>query len=182
MGGMSPEKVFEILVRENADMLWAFLMSVVRDRAVAEDLFQETYLTAWKNLERYDSTLPFGPWLRGIAGKLVLAHRRKSARSAVSYCDEEALTLLEAHFRRLSGTRADTWDDKLEALRKCMARLAEPQRQVIELYYRDGLDCAAIADRLGQGLESIKKRLQRARAQLTECIMDRLSALAESAP
>ena len=173
---MSPEQVFEILVRENADMLWSFLMSMVRDRSVADDLFQETNLTAWRNLEKYDRDLPFGPWLRGIAGKLVLAHRRKSARSAVSYCDEAGLEILEAHYRRISTSPGDTWDDKLEALRKCLERLAEPARQVIDLYYRDGLSCEQIADKIGQNLESIKKRLQRARGLLTDCVTSRLAA------
>jgi RNA polymerase sigma-70 factor (ECF subfamily) len=180
---MKPEKVFEILVRENADMLWAFLMSVVRDRAAADDLFQETCVTAWRNLERYDSDLPFGPWLRGIAGKLVLAHRRKSARAAaaVAYCDAEALAVLEARFQKLSARTGDTWDDKLDALRRCLERLAEPARQVIDLHYREQLSCEQIAARLGAGLESVKKRLQRARGQLAECITSRLDAAAETA-
>jgi RNA polymerase sigma-70 factor (ECF subfamily) len=173
---MQPEQVFEILVRENADMLWSFLMSMVRDRSVADDLFQETNLTAWRNLEKYDRSLPFGPWLRGIAGKLVLAHRRKSARSAVAYCDEQSLEFLEAHFRKISSAPGDTWDDKLEALHKCLERLAEPARQVIDLYYREGLNCEQIAARVGHSLESIKKRLQRARGLLTECVTGRLAA------
>jgi RNA polymerase sigma-70 factor (ECF subfamily) len=174
---MSPEQVFEILVRENADMLWAFLMSMVRDRTTADDLFQETNLTAWRNLEKYDRSLPFGPWLRGIAGKLVLAHRRKAGRRAVTYCDAESLELLEAHYRRIAAAPGDTWDDKLEALRKCLERLAEPARQVIDLYYSRGLNCEQIAQQVGQSLESIKKRLQRARGLLSECVTGRLAAL-----
>jgi len=169
---LSSEQVFEILIRENADMLVAFLMSMVRDRSTADDLFQETCLTAWRNLDRYDRELPLGPWLRGIAGKLVLAHRRKSARSAaaVAYCDDEVLAVLEGQFRKTSSHTGDTWDEKLDVLRKCLQRLADDQRKLLDLYYRDDLDCPAIAQQTGDALETVKKRLQRTRAKLAECI------------
>ena len=52
------QKIFEILVRENADMLMTYLHSAVKNGTVAEDLFQETMLTAWKKLSDYDHSRP----------------------------------------------------------------------------------------------------------------------------
>src|SRR5687768_10367216 len=79
----------------HAQMLTVYLRCAVRDPGTADDLFQETMLTAWKNLDKFDRSRPFGPWLRGIAGKLVLAQRRKSARGFV-LCDAEVLEHLES--------------------------------------------------------------------------------------
>ena len=75
---MDIKSVFEILIRENTDMLLAYLRSAVRDEHAIDDLYQEIFLTAWKRLEDYDRQRPFGPWLRGIASRVVLAYYRKT--------------------------------------------------------------------------------------------------------
>jgi RNA polymerase sigma-70 factor (ECF subfamily) len=176
---MDSRQVFEILVRENADMLRAFLLSTTRDPVLAEDLFQDAFMTAWKNLHRYDHQLPFGPWLRGIAAKLLLAHGRKLQRAKVYYCDAESLQLLESQYRRLDTFTGDTWDERLQALRQCVEQLGPTRRSVIELHYERGLNCKQIAERIDKGFEAVKKHLQRARSDLLQCLQGRLEPVAE---
>ncbi len=60
-------KAFEILMRENSRMLLSYLNCVVQDVASVDDLFQETMVVAWRRLGDCDLSVPFGPWLRGIA-------------------------------------------------------------------------------------------------------------------
>jgi len=86
----SSKKLFEILIRENADMLMTMIRAITHDQTLADDIFQETMLTAWRRLDDYDQSLPFGPWLRGIARRLILAHRSRSARGML-YCGETTL-------------------------------------------------------------------------------------------
>lgn len=174
---MDPRDLFEILVREHIDMVRAFLLASVRDPAAAEDLLQETFLVAWKNLSRYDRNLPFGPWVRGIAAKLVLNYRRKMGRVKVWYCDEETLRALDRRFEEVSRLPGDTLDEKLDALRACLRGLSDAQRQSIDLHYRHGLHCTEIAARLGVGFEAVKKHLQRGRAALAACMRARLAAI-----
>jgi RNA polymerase sigma-70 factor (ECF subfamily) len=176
---MEGRQVFEILVRENADMLSAYLRSVVRDPAVADDLFQETMLTAWRKLDEFDRARPFGPWLRGIAAKLVLAQRRKAA-AGVIFCDELTLEQIDRRLQRLSAAKGDTWEEKLEGLRSCVEQLPEPYREAVRLRYGEGLSPAGVVERLRISWEAQKKRLQRARALLLECL-ERKLALAEEA-
>src|SRR4051812_36414612 len=97
------KQIFEILARDHADMLWGYLASVVRDRSAAEELFQETLITAWKSLDRYDTSRPFGPWLRGIAGRLFLARRRKLAGDLLQIIDAKELEALETLYARVSA-------------------------------------------------------------------------------
>src|SRR5688572_18668698 len=78
--GMTNRELFEILLRENAGMLWSYLRSLV-NATDADDLFQQTCLEAWRSLDRYDKARPIGPWLRGIASNLVFVHWRKSKAS-----------------------------------------------------------------------------------------------------
>lgn len=177
---MHARDLFEILVREHADMLTVYLRSVVRDPAAVDDLFQETMIVAWKTLDRFDKSRPFGPWLRGIAAKLVLAHRRKTSGGMV-LCDEETLAHLDQRLTSLARQPGDNLDEKLEGLRGCLAGLPEPYRRAIELRYREELPAATVAERLELTLEALKKQLQRGRARLLECLQRKL-AQAEAHP
>lgn len=171
---MDSKGLFEILMRENASMLAVYLRSTVRDSATIDDLFQETMLTAWKNIHRFDRTKPFGPWLRGIAAKLILAQRRKAAKS-MFLCDEDMLSHLESRFRCLEQQHGDTFDEKLAYLRECMKELPELFHEVIIQRYTKLLSQQEIALNLGVSHEAIKKRIQRARLQLLKCILQKLA-------
>ena len=166
---MKAEAVFEILVRENADMLMTYLRAMVWRSSAVDDLFQETMLVAWRRLQEYDRTRPFGPWLRGIAGRLVMAHGRKAKRELM-LCDENMIDYLDQQVKRISERNGDTWDDKLGALRECLAALPEVPKKAISLRYLEGCTAERIAEVLDVTREAIKKRLQRGRAQLLACM------------
>jgi RNA polymerase sigma-70 factor len=170
---------FEILVREHADSVRAFLLASLRDASSAEDLVQEAFLVAWKNMHRYDRQLPFGPWVRGIAAKLLLNYRRKAGRSKVLFCDEESLQVLDHSFEQFGTLVGDTFDEKVDALRGCLAGLSDAQQQALELHYEHGLHCKEIARRLGIGFEAVKKHLQRGRSVLHRCLHGKMERLQE---
>ena len=65
-----------------------YLRAAVRNQSAVEDLFQETMLVAWRRLNEYDRSYPFGPWVRGIAAKLIMAHFRKNKSDMmITGCD-----------------------------------------------------------------------------------------------
>jgi RNA polymerase sigma-70 factor, ECF subfamily len=164
-----PLALFEILVRENADSLTAFLRASTRDASAADDLFQETMLIAWKKIGEYDRERPFGAWLRGIAKRLVLAHWRKSARE-VPFSNERVLDFLDQRVAQVDRQPGDTLEEKIAALRDCIEGLTPLYREPIELHYRQRSTTEWIAARLATTRDAVQKRLQRARAQLAECL------------
>lgn len=168
----SARRVFEILVREHADMLTAFLRSLVVSPSAIDDLFQETMLVAWRRLGDYDTARPFGPWLRGIAGVLAMEHRRKQASAArvVMSVEPETLAALEEHYQRLSRAPGDTFHERAQRLRECLSRLPEALREVVEFAYARGMLLRQIAESLGASEEAVKKRIQRARTALARCL------------
>lgn len=101
------------------------------------DLFQESMLVAWRRLDECDLSRPFGPWLRGIAGRLILAHYRKRKALPV-FLNEALLTHVGQQFESISTRPGDTWDEKVGAIRECIAALSESQRAVIDRTERDG--------------------------------------------
>lgn len=174
---VQPHEVFEIVVREQEPRLRAFVSALVRDPAAVDDLVQEAFLVAWRNLDRYDRTLPFGPWLRGIARKLCLAHSRRIRDSRLAFLGDEILEHLNRLYHLLDHAPGDTIEQQLASLRACLGHLPTHQRRVLLLHYEKELGCREIAATLGRTRESVKKLLQRARAWLGRCIEQRLEAL-----
>ena len=166
---VEPLALFEILVRENADSLTAFLRAAAGDPVAADDLFQETMLIAWRKIGEYDPTRPFGAWLRGIARRLVLAHFRAAARTGIPLNDQ-ALGCLDRRMTQIDRQPGDTLDEKIAALTDCIGRLGEAYRQPIELYYRQHRTTDWIAEHLSLTRDAVQKRLQRARELLTHCL------------
>jgi len=177
MPPVEPLVLFEILVRENADSLTAFLRAAVRDHATADDLFQETMLIAWRKIGEYDRSRPFGAWLRGIARNLVLAHYRAAGRE-FAVADERILDHLDRRMAHIDRQPGDTLDEKIRALRDCIERLAPLYREPVDFHYRDHRTTEWIARRLATTKDAVQKQLQRARAQLADCL-ERKGVLAE---
>lgn len=173
---MNSEQIFEILVRENASMLMAFLRSAVRDEYAVEDLFQETMMVAWRRLDEFDREKPFGAWLRGIAGKLALAHYRNAARQAYSL-DEPTLVWMDAKFEQIQNLQGDTLEEKLAALRDCVQALSPMYRQPVEMRYVQSRPLSEITEVLQLATETLKKRLTRAKLQLADCLDKKLSTV-----
>ncbi len=172
-----PHDLFEILVREHESRLRAFVGAFVRDQNALDDIVQDAFLVAWRNLDRYDRSRPFGPWLRGIARRLALAHYRKVSDKRLAFVDAQAVDELAGLYERLESAPGDTFEEQLASLRKCLERLSGHQREVLTLHYEEDLACGEIAESMGRSREAVKKLLQRSRAWLGQCIEQRLSAL-----
>ncbi|HIF34243.1 MAG: sigma-70 family RNA polymerase sigma factor [Pirellulaceae bacterium] len=162
-------KAFEILVRENSRMLTVYLHSLVRDEAAIDDLFQEAMVVAWRRLDECDLDRPFGPWLRGIASRLALAYYRQQKLSPV-LLHETVLNAVDRQFENIHLLAGDTWNHKVAALRECIDALPEKQKHIINGRYFEGLAATEVAERFELTLEACKKRIQRGRAMLAQCL------------
>ncbi len=150
-------------------MLSVFLRAAGCSEYLMDDVWQETMIVAWEKLDTFDRSRPFGPWLRGIATRVLLSNQRTSRRMTL-IGDESALEYLSQELHRISQLSGDTLDEKLNALRDCVSRLSDQDRECIELRFQEDLMPAAISDQVGVALETIKKRLARAKLRLQECI------------
>ncbi len=172
-----PRKLFEALVREHADMLTIFLKSALGDTPDVDDLFQETMVVAWRRLDEFDQRRSFGPWLRGIAKNLVLAHNRKKTRWL---CNSAALDQIDARIGQIWACPGDTWNEKLELVHACVDSLPEHYRQTVCLRYFQEQAIGQISATMGLSTAAVKKRLQRARSLVLECIEGKLAPLESS--
>ena len=163
---------FETLVREYHRRALAYALSLVRREEVAEDLVQDAFLTAYRNLEKFDPSRNFGSWMRGIVRMKYLEWTRQHREQPM---DNEILDVIDQRYNEWEQAARDNKMEILEALRICLNGLQEIARQTIDFFYTHKLSCAEIAERMETTEVGIRKRLERARRELFHCIGGRIS-------
>ena len=166
-------KGFEALVREHHRRLLAYGLALTRRNEVAEDLVQDALLIAHRDLGKFDADRDFGAWVRGIVRMKYLEWTRSHRTERMS---ESQLEELDARHRDWDRAAEESRGDALEALRRCREELGEHIADTLDLYYSDRHSCAEIAVRLNVTEVVVRKRLQRARDVLGDCLQKRLGA------
>ena len=135
-----------------------------------EEITQEVFIRAFRQLPAYEQTLPFWPWLRGIARNVILETfrgRERAARERNAFA--EALLLRQAEQEAVAEEN-DADPKALEALRGCVQKLSESSRRLLQWFYEEGLSSEEIAPRLKCGSSAVRNALMRMRQGLRECV------------
>lgn len=162
------------LLAENERSLEAYVHSLMRSAADAEDVLQECKLVLWQQFERYEAGTNFLAWARKIALNLILNHRRKEDRRQTSAVDQEFIEAVAAEIDRQSDKLAQ----RSELLRGCLLELPKAHRQAIVWRYYEGCEVDEIAAKTGRSEGATYRLLSRIRALLNDCIKRKLEASA----
>ncbi|MCH1494990.1 MAG: sigma-70 family RNA polymerase sigma factor [Rubripirellula sp.] len=162
-------KIFEVFVRENEGALMAYIRTFTRDAQIAEDLFQETMLIAWRKFDEFDSRESLSAWLRGIAKNLIRNAWRKQSNDRLVF-DESTANVAQNTIEAVEMQGSDTWLERLSALSDCISRLPARSRELVTARYADKRTADELALSIGISAEAVRKRLQRIREQLADCI------------
>jgi len=163
------KNIFAALVHEHADMLLTFIRATIRDSSTVDDIFQETMLIAWRRFDDYDPTKSLAKWLRGISRKLILSHFSRLKKRPI-FCSDEVLDVLDERLSHIGSQPGDAWTDKVAAMETCLKQLPEQMHQCIKLFYQDNQKTEEIASAINSKREAVKKRLQRARSMIADCL------------
>lgn len=169
-------KLFEVLVRENEGPVMLLINALVRDSALAEDMFQETMIVAWQKFDEYDTSRPLAPWLRGIAVNLIRNAQRKRKNDCIFVGDDVA-NYFQDVIQQVESQEGDSWRDKVGALSECIQQLAPRARMLIKERYEKGQNASEIAVSQSMAATTVRKQLERIRSQLGKCIMRRLAGV-----
>jgi RNA polymerase sigma-70 factor (ECF subfamily) len=173
------EGALEALYDRHAGAAYAVACRLTTDRQIAEDVVQETFLTLWNRAEQFDPGLgSLAAWLLTIARNRTIDRLRAAGRrptilsiSAARQGDETDIATLERVAR--TGEVVGAADlglgpeleyagrETREALGAALAEMADPEREVLILAYRDELTQTEIAERLGLPLGTVKTRTRR---------------------
>jgi RNA polymerase sigma-70 factor (ECF subfamily) len=150
---------FASLVRQHQAMVFSIAWHLLRDRAVAEELSQDVFLSLHQHLAEMESPEHVLFWLRRVTSNRALDEaRRRQRRPMVSLENAPEPVAVTSTGDPLLGT----------ALKKLVAALPEKSRAIVVLRYQEDLDPAEIARVLGIPVGTVKSQLQRALALLRE--------------
>jgi RNA polymerase sigma-70 factor (ECF subfamily) len=145
---------FEALFRAHWGSAYRAAYLVVHDTAAAEDIAQEAFLAAVRNLDRFDRRRPFGPWLhRIVVNRAIDWSRRRALRGEV-----------ELHDAPVEQGDADVGSETVAAMR----RLSPEHRAVIVLRHLLGYTPGQIARLLELPRGTVNSRLRRGLDELKE--------------
>ena len=151
----------------NRDGIYAFIMALVRDRELTEDIFQEVSLVLWEKFELFTEGTSFGAWARQIALHKIQNERRRLARTLVLQ-SPQAFEAMMAAFTRAENAGGD--EDWREALHHCLGKVSPASRRLLELRYFERLELAEVAARIGRTPAGVNSALGKIRAALESCM------------
>jgi RNA polymerase sigma-70 factor (ECF subfamily) len=169
MDGKQDEARFAALVEEHQASLRAFVRTLGVDPDWVDDLAQDAFVVAYRELEAFDENRDFGKWLRGIARNLVRNELRKAGRRRIMNED------LTRHLLSAREPEPDMFDAmQVSALRDCMEELPRKSRELVHSRYHEGWNAAQMAEKFQIKAATIRQTLLRVRRQLYQCILQRV--------
>jgi RNA polymerase sigma-70 factor (ECF subfamily) len=158
-------EAFGRLVRRHELGVRAFLAARLDDRHEAEDLAQEVFITAYRNLETFAPDRPLSAWLRGIASNLLRNHLRKRRESSGA----------DAFLAGLVDKVVPDPGRAVEALRRCVEGLDAPSRELVDRRYTQDQPLAEIGQALDLKHSALTMNLHRLRIRLRDCMQRRVA-------
>lgn len=170
---------FEVLLSRHERKVFAFIFRMVKNREVANDLLQETFLRVVRNAKKYSRKAKFTTWLYTIARNQCIdhlrraKHRRHQSLDQPAGADEDGRSLME----RVPGRSPDGYDRAAGAqitgrIADALAELAEEQREVFVMRQFQNLKFKEIAAVVGVSENTIKSRMRYALENLRLALAD----------
>lgn len=151
--------------------LRAFIISLMPGVGGVSDVLQETNLVLWEKREAFRPGTNFWAWACTIARYEVKNHRRKAMRFGTVTLDQE----LAEQLAEEAAKTPKEMDERMEFLEKCLGRLRDEERRLVEHRYFSGEPLENLSAQLGRSVESLRVTLFRVRAALRKCIKGELA-------
>ena len=151
--------------------IFAFILMMVPNAADAEDLLQETATIMWRKFEKFEQGTNFSRWGISIARNRILKFWEKKRNSWLKFDTELTEWILpqaESAFGRM--------EDRVHALRQCLGKLNEKDRELVKLRYDRKITTKDLAKELGRSAYGLYKTLARIHHVLEKCVQKTLVA------
>ncbi len=168
---MSREE-FSDVVRNNHATLCAYARVITGGDGVrAKEIVQDAFVAAWNNIGKFDVTRDISSWLRGIIrNKWREVCRRNIREVSLSH---DKLELIEHQLTEIEADRPEVFD----RLAHCREQLPETLAASVKTYYDGELSTQEAAAQLRINGATLRKRLERARTALRECLERKVSRI-----
>jgi RNA polymerase sigma-70 factor (ECF subfamily) len=160
--------------------VFGLIRRIVGNRALAEDLFQDTMMAVFERIGTFRGEAPLGAWVRQVAVTRCLMYLRSPwhrARLALDRADDPGAPTSGPHSRSPGDANArdellrlavpESWSDQMD-LERALASLSPTARAVVWLYDVEGYSHEEIARQFGRTVSFSKSQLARAHARLRD--------------
>src|SRR5262245_289676 len=158
-------RAFEALYLRHRSQVLRYLIRLIGNDPVAEEIANDVFLEVWRNAHRFEAKSQVSTWLLAIARYKALSALRRRAEAQI---DEDAV-----------GAIVDPADDpetttdresRSAILKKCLTQLSAAQREVIDLVYFQDKSVEEVAKFIGVAANTVKTRMFYARNRMASLL------------
>jgi len=173
----------EILIKRHKDRVYTYILLIVKDQHLAEDIFQDTFIKVIKSLKRgkYVDKGKFVSWVMRIAHNLTIDHFRKEKNLNTVSRDDNEYDIFNS--KRFAGlTREDELiEEQIHSdVKKLVDELPDDQKEVIILRHYCGLSFKDIAEQTNVSINTALGRMRYALINLRKLIDEKNMVLTKA--
>lgn len=156
-------KAFDLLLSRNQEKLFTYILFVVRDREMANDMFQETFFKVVSRLQqgKYIANGKFSAWLMRIAHNVIMDwYRQQRAQNIVDAPKENDLSNVGSTLLESSREGELVNNQVMEDVRRMMSHLPASQREVVSMRFYQQMSFKEIAEATGVSINTALGRMR----------------------
>lgn len=164
---------FAYLVDNYKNMVYSLAYKMTRSKEEAEEVSQDTFIKAYKNLKNFKGDAKFSTWLYRIAYHTTLDNVKKNKKQhnnvAINEVNYNQITSLETVLDSIERK------ERAKIMDKCLSKLPEDERAIIWMFYYDELSLKEILEVTRFSESNLKVKLHRARKKLLTIVKENVS-------
>lgn len=168
---------FEFLQKKYKNLIYSLIKKMIKNQSDVEDLTQETFVKAFRALDKFQFNYSFSAWIYRIASNNCIDFLRKKRFNTFSIDkpigDPEDDNYFEIEDNSYVPDSDVIANERSRILKEAIDNLPENYRVIIELRHNEELDYKTISDKLNLPLGTVKAHLFRARRLLFDALKDR---------
>ncbi len=168
------EKAFPELLQKYLKPVYNFIQRLTGDRAMGDDIAQETFVKVWKNIRKYNPDYSFKTWLYTIAHRTTLDWLKKRKNPAFSDFEDEngENTFTESLADDLPlPDQLFTQKENVTMLEKAFEQITPTYREILTLHYHEELSFIEISEIIDRPLETVRSQHRRGLLALQKILL-----------
>lgn len=154
---------FDVLLQRHQSRVFSYIINIVKDKELANDLFQETFVKAIVTINqgRYTENGKFPAWITRIAHNLIIDYYRQEKSLSQLSCDNTDINILNR--KELSEETVEdslVREQILNDVRMLVELLPQSQREVLEMRYYQDMSFKEIAENTGVSINTALGRMR----------------------
>ena len=164
---------FAYLVDSYKDMVYSLAYKMTKNKEESEEVSQDTFIKAYKNLNKFKGESKFSTWLYRIAYHTSLDQIKKNKiNNATFEIHEVTLNQIQSADDILQGIERK---DRAKIMDECLLRLPEEERSILWMFYYDELSLKEIVEVTSLSEANVKVKLHRARKRLLTIVEENVA-------